>query len=188
MSVSACLLLPLSRFENVFPAQLCPQCWPRVEAGCHTTLLPSARCTARQPLPCNCSARTFTGQSPLPASSRLPLPGPLSSACHSLCLLTPVQRQHILKQSEKQFPLEHRRKCRGANPSLLTVLLSPWRMGDLGVVCGLHGEESSNEFLFKFFIPAEKASLGWPRSWCAVSPATKQAPAGMSSPGYGLMA
>lgn len=128
------------------------------------------------------------GQSLLSAGSHSPLPGPLSAACHSLCLPTQVQRQHILKQSEHQLPVGCGRKGRGAKLSLLTVLLSPGRVGDLGVTRGSHGEEASNEFLFKFFIPGEQASLGRPRSRCAASPATERAPAGMSSPGYGLMA
>lgn len=136
---------------------------------------------AASPLPPLCPDSHWAG-------SRSPLPGPLSSACHSLCLPTPVQRQHILKQSEHQLPVGRGRKGRGTKLSLLTVLLSPGRMGDLGVARGSHGEEASNEFLFKFFIPGEQASLGRPRSRCAASPATEQAPAGMSSPGYGLMA
>lgn len=152
----------------------------------HPAPLCQVHCQAAPPLPPLCQDSHWAV--PSARWQPLPLPGPLSSACRSLCLLTPVQRQHILKQSENQLPLGCGRKGRGANPSLLTVLLSPGRMGDRGVARGSHGEEASNEFLFKFFIPAEKASLGRPRSWCAESPATEQAPAGMSSPGYGLMA
>lgn len=56
-------------------------------------------------------------------------------------------------------------KAEGMNPLLLTVLRSRGRVGDLGVTHSLGGEETSNEFVPKFFIPAPES---W--SWCAANP------------------
>lgn len=117
---------------------------------------------------------------------------------------TPLLRLSVTLPSDSRSEITHSKaKGKAASPgtreegqrgeSLLTYCPAvPGEDGAPGsrtrLARGSHGEEASDEFLFKFFIPAEKASLGRPRSRCAASPATEQTPAGMSSPGYGLMA
>lgn len=111
---------------------------------------------------------------------------------YSLCLPTLLQRLNILQSKlQTSFLSRETQQRAGAGVGvegsffLLTVHDVPGEDGEPGTQSLSCTEETGNEFLLKSFIPAGESHPGH-ISVLQIA-ATEQAPAGMSSPGCGLM-